>query len=246
MFQVVLIGFGAGALYALAALGIVLIHRGSGVVNFAQGGFGLVGAFVYWELHVERGSGLFQGFWPALVLAMLAPAALGFATHYLLMKPLARAAPVSRLIATVAVLGVITAIATLYFNTNVEIVPMTLPTGAVSIFGSKVGVNILLLALISVGVTTALWAFYRWTNFGRATSAVSENQRALASLGRSPDLVAGLNWAIGGALAGFAGVFLTMLIGLSADSLTNLLVPSLAVKVCGPRVFCTTGGPLKV
>ena len=49
--QFALLGLGFGALYALAAQGVVLIYRGSGVINFAQGAMGMMGAFVYYTLH---------------------------------------------------------------------------------------------------------------------------------------------------------------------------------------------------
>jgi ABC-type branched-subunit amino acid transport system ATPase component/ABC-type branched-subunit amino acid transport system permease subunit len=241
LLQVILIGLGAGSLYALSALGLVLIFRGSGIVNFAQGGFGLVGAYVYWELHIQRGDGFFGGFWPAFIAALLAPAALGFATHYLLMRPLRNAPPVSRMIATVALLVIITSVATLKFSTNVQIVRMILPTRPISILGTKVGLNMIILVGLSLALTMLLWTLYRFSAFGRATTAVSENPRALASLGISPDLIAATNWAVGGALAGFAGVFLTMLLGLSSSSLTSLLLPSLAAAfVGGMRSFPLT------
>ena len=53
--QFALIGLGIGAIYALSAQGLVLIYRGSGVLNFAQGAMGMVGAFVFYDLRDERG-----------------------------------------------------------------------------------------------------------------------------------------------------------------------------------------------
>ena len=50
-----LLGLGIGALYALASQGLLVIYRGSGVLNFAQGAIGMVGAYLYWEMKVERG-----------------------------------------------------------------------------------------------------------------------------------------------------------------------------------------------
>ena len=71
------LGLGFGALYALAAQGVVLIYRGSGIINFAQGAMGMVGAFVYYELHyqpIALGGGLAQqrwAFWPSLAAGVL-------------------------------------------------------------------------------------------------------------------------------------------------------------------------------
>ena len=234
LLEVIVIGLGAGALYGLAALGVVLIHRGSGVVNFAQSGFGLAGAYVYWWLHVDGHGGPIGGFWPAFLAALLVPGALGFATHYLVMRPLRHSAPVTRMIASVAILVIITSAATLSLGTNnINIVPEVLPTEPLNFLGIQIGANLLILVGLSVAITLILWVFYRWTSFGRATSAVSENRRSLASLGYSPDLVAATNWAIGGALAGLSGLFLTMMLGLSTVALAALLVPSLTAAFIG-------------
>ena len=85
--QFALLGLGFGALYALAAQGVVLIYRGSGVINFAQGAMGMMGAFVYYTLHyhpVEPG-GIIPtqrwGFWPSLVGGVLVSALLGIAFY---------------------------------------------------------------------------------------------------------------------------------------------------------------------
>ena len=65
------------------------------------------------------------------------------------------------------------------------------------------------------------------------TSAVAENQRSSAALGISPDVVATLNWFIGTALAGLAGILLAPLLGLQIATITSLLFPSLAAALVG-------------
>ncbi len=94
--QFALLGLGFGALYALAAQGVVLIYRGSGVINFAQGAMGMMGAFVYYTLHyhpVEPG-GIIPtqrwGFWPSLIGGVLVSALLGLLTYVFVMRPLRR------------------------------------------------------------------------------------------------------------------------------------------------------------
>ena len=101
-----LLGIGAGAIYALLGQGIVLIYRGSGVLNLAQGAFAMIGAYLYLELHAPGsfGFGTFstQSGWPVLpsfVVAVAATAALGLATDQLLLQadaPGVTARPVDR------------------------------------------------------------------------------------------------------------------------------------------------------
>ena len=81
-----LLGLAIGALYALTAQGLVLIYRGSGVVNLAQGAFAMIGAFVYYESTGERGWSTPVGW----ALAIGVAATLGAATHLLVMRRLRR------------------------------------------------------------------------------------------------------------------------------------------------------------
>ena len=90
-----ILGLGAGAVYAVTALGVVLVYRGSGVVNFAHGAIGMVCAFLFYN---ERASGTET--WVAWVLALALGALMGAAMHLLIMRPLRHAPALSRLIAT--------------------------------------------------------------------------------------------------------------------------------------------------
>jgi branched-subunit amino acid ABC-type transport system permease component len=94
-----LLGLGAGAAYALLGQGLVLIYRGAGIINFAQGAIGMVGALAYFEL---RYLGVPLGV--AMAIALAAAAGLGVAVHVLVMRPLSGAAPLVRLISTLALL----------------------------------------------------------------------------------------------------------------------------------------------
>jgi sulfate-transporting ATPase len=91
-----LLGLGLGALYALASQGLLVIYRGSGVLSFAHGAVGMVGAYVHWELKVKHG-------WPsplAWIAAVTACALIGVASHVLVMRQLKRASPLARIVAT--------------------------------------------------------------------------------------------------------------------------------------------------
>jgi ABC-type branched-subunit amino acid transport system permease subunit len=74
---------------------------------------------------------------------------------------------------------------------------------------------------------------YRYTRFGLVTRAVAENDEVAASLGRSPDVIATVNWAAGAGLAGLAGILIVPIIGLSVIQILLLLVPALAAALVG-------------
>src|ERR1700747_1090293 len=94
------LGMGAGALYALAAIGLVLVFRGSGVVNFAQGAMGMVGAYAYCEARVHHG--LPQAV--SVIVGLLASAALGALFHVLILRRMSGASALARIVATLALL----------------------------------------------------------------------------------------------------------------------------------------------
>ncbi|UUU28660.1 branched-chain amino acid ABC transporter permease/ATP-binding protein [Streptomyces sp. CA-210063] len=224
-----LLGLGLGALYALTAHGIVLVYRGSGVLNFAHGAIGMAGAYVQWELSTQHG----VPYWPATACGVLASAVLGVLTHLLVLRPLRRASTLARLVGTLAVFIVITAIAVKRYGDSLELVPGKLPTELLTIAGATISEDRVWLLGIAVLVTALLHLLYKRTLFGLGTTAVAENEGAAAALGWSPDLIATGNWALGSALAGLTGILIVPVIGLSVTGLTTLLLSALAAALVG-------------
>jgi sulfate-transporting ATPase len=223
-----LLGAGTGAVYVLAAQGLVLIHRGSGVVNFANGGFALIGAYTFFEL---QESGIPEV--PAIAIGMLAAAAAGAATHLLIMRRLKNAAQLTRVIATLALLALIQGAFIVKFQSDQAFPHFPLPNPTEHIFGQAIGAYYLFMLLIAAVLSAGLWAFYRYSAFGLKTSASAENGRSMAALGHSPDRLATWNWSAGGALAGLGGILVAPIVGLSVESVGLLLVPMLASALLG-------------
>ncbi|WP_433359779.1 ABC transporter permease subunit [Streptosporangium sp. CA-115845] len=222
----VLIGLGAGALYALVAQGLVLVYRGSGVLNFAQGAFVMVGAYVYYAVSVQRGLPLVVG----LIAATAAGVLVGALVYLVILRNMRHSSGLLRVVATLAVLMVLQAAAVLIFGVDILSVPSLLPTEPIELIaGAPVGMDRVILFVIGLVSTAALWAVYRYTTFGRATSAVAENQRAAASLGHSPDRIGTVNWAIGSGLAALAGAFIAPITFLQPTQLSLLVIPALAI-----------------
>jgi sulfate-transporting ATPase len=222
------LGFGIGALYALGSQGLIVIYRGSGVLNFAMGAIGMAGVFLQWDLHVQRG----WGFWPSLVAGVAFSALIGALTHLLIMRPLRRSSPLVRVIATLGVLVTLQAIAVLRYGSTPRFVLSELPTDIVHIHNTIViSADRLILLGIATVLTLGLWLLYRFTAFGLATSAVAENERAAAALGWSPDRVATLNWVLGSALAGLAAILIAPIVTLQVTVMTNLILAAIAAAL---------------
>ncbi|MET7425579.1 branched-chain amino acid ABC transporter permease/ATP-binding protein [Dactylosporangium sp. NPDC005555] len=228
--QFVLLGLGIGAIYSLLGQGLVLIYRGSGIVNFAQGSFVMVGGYAYYEFRVAAG-------WPAIPAVIAATAVgvlLGVAVQYLILRPMRTSSPIERVIATLGVLLTLQAAAVLRYGVGPISVPSFLPTDAVEpLPGTTLGVDRLIILLIGAALTAALYAVFRWTSFGRVASAMAENQRAVASLGHSPDRIATANWALAAGIAALAGALIGPITYLQPTQLTLLIVPALAAALLG-------------
>src|SRR3712207_3532727 len=222
-----LLGLGSGSLYAILAIGITLVYRGSGIVNFAHGAFALIGAVSFYELRDNLGTA------GAILAATLIGALGGLVTQLTIMGPMRRASPLARVIATLGVLTVIQQGAVLRYGTSAKFVESVLPSDSVSILGTTVSQDRLWILGITVTLTIGLWIVYRTTSFGLATTGVAENELEMVTLGWSPNLVAACNWAAGGALAGFAGTLLVPIVGLSPATLALTVVPALAAALIG-------------
>jgi sulfate-transporting ATPase len=222
------LGFGIGALYALASQGLIVIYRGSGVLNFAMGAIGMAGVFVQWDLHIQHG----WSFWPSAIVGVAFSALIGALTHLGIMRQLRRSSPLARVIATLGVLVTLQAIAVLRYGSTPRFVLSELPTDIVHIHNTIViSADRLILLGIAAVLTLALWSLYRFTTFGLATSAVAENERAAAALGWSPDRIATANWVLGSALAGLAAILIAPIVTLQVTVMTNLILAAIAAAL---------------
>jgi len=224
------LGLGIGALYALIAAGLVTVYRGSGIVNFAQGAFVMVGAYADYEFTTRAG----LGFWPAMILTIAVTALLGALVQLVVLRPMRNSSPLTRVVVTLGLLITLQAAAALHYGHQVLSVPSYLPTRSVDILPTvPVGLNVVIIFVVGLVITALLWATYRFSPFGRLTSAVAENQRATAALGHSPDTIAVVNWMIGAGLAGLAGVLIAPITFLEPNQLALLVVPAIAAALVG-------------
>jgi ABC-type branched-subunit amino acid transport system ATPase component/branched-subunit amino acid ABC-type transport system permease component len=225
-----LLGLGVGALYAFASQGLIVIYRGTGVLNFSLGATAIAGVFMQWELHSSAG-------WPFLLasIAGVAWAAfLGALTYWVVMRPLRRASSLVRVIATLGVLITIQAALVIRYGSNSRQIESWLPTDRLTLWGD-VGITADRLILLAIGCVSAfgLWLLYRSSQFGLATEAVSESERSAAAIGLSPNRIALMNWALGSAIATVAGVLVVPIITLQVTVMTTLILAALAAALVG-------------
>lgn len=229
--QFALLGLATGGVYALLGSGLVVVYRGSGLLNFAHGALAMFGAYAFYELRVRHHlNGML-----ALVVAIILCAAMGAAIHWLILRNMRQASPLNRMVATLGVVLILQSAAYVRYGNEPLPVPSLLPTHIVHVWSNHLTVSSDRLYILAICVATGsvLYSIYRWTAFGRVTTAVAENQLAAATFGYSPDVIAAVNWAIGGALAGLAGILIAPIIFLEPVSLVLLVVPAMAVALVG-------------
>lgn len=225
-----LLGLGVGALYAFASQGLIVIYRGTGVLNFSLGATAIAGVFLQYELQYEHG----HNFWVASFFGVLLSAVLGMLTHWVVLRPLQRkrASTLIQLLATLGVLITVQAGVVIRYGSKPRQVPSQLPTSRVTLYG-EVSITADRLILLAIGCVSAflLWLLYRSSKFGIETEAVSESERSAAAVGVSPNKVAVLNWSLGSAIACIAGILVVPVMTLQVTSMTSLVLAALAAAL---------------
>lgn len=227
IFRFALLGLGIGALYAISAQGIVLVFRASGVVNFAQGAFVVIGGYAYYEFRTIHGWPVMAGLVGVVPIAGLT----GLLMYALLMRPMRSSSSLARTVATLGVLALVQSIAILRYGQTLVSVDPILPTSTVTILGAVIGVDRVILFVIGLVTTVVLWVTYRFTRFGQVTAAVSESELAASAMGHSPDVNAAINWTIGASLAGVTGALLAQIVFLEPNLVASLVLPALAAAL---------------
>ena len=201
-------GFVAGVLYALIALGYVLIYKASGVFNFAQGIMVVFAALTLVGLH-EQGVPAFV----ALVLALGVMLALAIAVERIILRPLVNQPEIILFMATFGLTSFLIGLGEFVFGGEPKVMiadELYLPSGAVELrmFGGFVSlqkIDIAAAAIASVMVT-GLAVFFQKTRIGRALRAVADSHKAALSVGISLEQIWVIVWFAAGIVALATGI----------------------------------------
>jgi branched-subunit amino acid ABC-type transport system permease component len=218
-------GLVIGAIYGLVALGITLVYKKSGVLNFAHGEVGMVGAFVFYVLSVEQGL-------PYLVAAaagVATSAALGCATFLLLARR--RAEPLNMLIGTLAVAGVLTFVANEIWGPDQHYVPPPLAGVRVDVAGLHFTGPRLLVLLAGIGLAAAFFVLFRTSRLALLFRASASDPYAAELMGVDVTRLDVVTWTVAGGLAGAAAVLVAPLVGFDIFFMTLLAIRGFAAAL---------------
>jgi branched-subunit amino acid ABC-type transport system permease component len=222
-----------GGVYAMAALGLVLIYRVSGVLNFAHGAVATVCAFVAYTFAVQ----LHYPSWVGLLAAIVTGCALGFIIEVLTIRPLTGRPAIVKVAVTIGWLLVLQQLAGLIWGFTAYHNPIRLVGQEATFHVPFIPVPFGFDSLIVIGVALTLAGATGWflksTTLGASMRAVSDDPRGARLWGINVDRVTALSWMIGSAMAAVAGVLITPFITFTPFSLTLIVVNSFAAALIG-------------
>ena len=229
------LGLSLGGIFALAALGIVLVYRVTGVLNFANGAMGMFSTFVAWDVFFHHSG---NNFWVALLAGVVFSVLLGLALQWAVFYWLAGRTQLVKAVVTIGVLLALQAGASLIWGNTQYHLPIPVPGSdhVVQIAGVPVSFSHILIIVAAVALAAGLGAFLRFTRVGIAMRAVSEDVDTSRIWGVPVGLVGTLSWVMGAVVAALAGILITPFINFDTISMTLLVLDALAAALIGGLV----------
>jgi branched-chain amino acid transport system permease protein len=219
--QLLVAGLVVGSVYAMIALGFVLIYKSERVINFAQGELLLVGAYLcLWLTVVVK-----IPFLLSFLITLMSSVILGFAIERIFLRPMIGEPILSVIMLTIGLSALLRGTAIILWGTDTKVFPEVFPPaplklGIVEI--SQVYVWSLVLSVIFLVIFTL---FFKYTDIGIAMRATSDDQTAALSMGISVKRVFAIAWAIAAVVASVGGILLGNINGI------NLSISQFGLKV---------------
>lgn len=206
-------GLSSGGTYAMIALGYTMVYGIAKMLNFAHGDIIMVGGYTIYVTMTSMGYPLL-GLLAAVIFCVL----LGITVEKVAYKPLRGASPLAVLITAIGVSYLLQSTAQMIFGVAPKMV-MVADLGNLEVGDLKIPYYIIVTMVCSFAIMIALTLFVKMTKTGRAMIAVSEDRGAAQLMGINVNRIIMITFAIGSALAAFAGYFMLM----KSPSLSNTL-----------------------
>lgn len=192
----------SGSVYGLVGIGFVLLFRASKVLSFCQGGFMLVGAFVFYDLEQSKS----RPFLLAALITVVIVAALSALVYLVVFSRVAAREPFATSVATIGLGGVLTAAIAIKFGTAPLTLPNVVSAHAYRWLGAVVPTADLVAVAFAAFATLTLVVILRFTPLGLRMNAVANNVSLAVHLGVSASRIATIAWGLAGATAAMAGI----------------------------------------
>lgn len=221
-------GLGVGAVYALSGVGLVVLYRSSGVLNFAFGALGAVAAYVAWSALDHE--------WPLALAALAAVAtsvAISLAYGRLLAPRLAEREPTVRSIGTLGLALIVLGFTEWFWGEQPRRLVLPTDAGAIEFADVRLTYTRVLGLAAAVSMMAAVGLLLARTRIGLAMRALADQRGLSAILGIRVLQVDTTAWVVSGAFAGVCGLLLGNIVRLQATVLTFLVIPAFAAAIIG-------------
>jgi branched-chain amino acid transport system permease protein len=227
--QQVVAGLASGSIYAALALALVLIHRATGVINFAQGEMATFSTYIAWTLTTNHG----WAYWPAFAVTLGVSFLGGAAIHQTIIRPNEKGSLLRVVIVTIGLLILINGLVTWIWGGEVRAVQSPFPAGTTEIAGVAITTADIGTIAVVVGTVAALWALFQYTKLGLAMRAAAVNPAEARLVGVRVTWMLSLGWGLAAVLGAVAGMLAAPSVFLDPNLMAALQIYALAAAVLG-------------
>jgi branched-chain amino acid transport system permease protein len=227
--QQVVAGLASGSIYAALALALVLIHRATGVINFAQGEMATLSTYVAWTLTANHG----WGYWPAFAFTLAVSFLGGAAVHQAIIRPNEKGSVLRVVIVTIGLLIFVNGLVTLIWGGEVRAVESPFPVGTTVIAGVAITTADIGTIAVVLGTVAALWALFQYTKLGLAMRAAAVNPAEARLVGVRVTWMLSFGWGLAAVLGAVAGMLAAPTVFLDPNLMAALLIYAFAAAVLG-------------
>lgn len=229
--QLLINGLIAGSIYALVASGFSLIYSTNRFIHFAHGAVVTVGAYFLLTLFTFWG----LNFYVASFFVIILTAFVGWLIYRLLYGPLKKknASNAILLIASIGLLILLENLILLVFGADVKTLDFIRITKGIDIWGATITPLQIIIIISAILLLIALWLFVKYTKFGRAIRAVSDNPELAMISGINADKIRALGFSIGSGIAGFASILIALEQNLTPTMGLHLIIKGFTGAIIG-------------
>jgi branched-chain amino acid transport system permease protein len=227
--QQVVSGLASGGVYALLALALVIIHRSTGVINFAQGEMATLSTYVAWALITHHG----WRYWPAFVATIAISFLGGVATHRAVIRPVERGSVLRIVIVTIGLLIAINGFVVWEWGGEPQALRSPFGTDTYDIGGVIVSAHDIGTIAVALGIVLILWALFQFTKVGLAIRAAAVNPEEARLVGVRVTWMLALGWGLAATLGAVAGMMTAPTVGLDPQMMQAVLIYAFAAAVLG-------------
>ena len=223
-------GIAIGMIYAAIALSLVLIWRGTRVLNISQGAMAMFTTYIAWVVITRSGS-----YWAGFAAALAAGLVLGALLERTVIRPAQGKPPLNALIVTIGLLTLVEGLAGIIFGGQYRSFPAAFSVSGLKIGGVAIGVSWsdVFAAAVVLAAAAALALMFRYTATGLKLRAAALNTEVARLLGIRTGRVLTLGWALAGLFGALAGVLVTPSTFLYPNSMDSIFVLGFTAAVIG-------------